>query len=116
MLEVNDSLILAAEERYYPITNMSHPEFLESRLYFECRLTLQVEPFASLEDRLREDPDLSGEIRCKSKTEGEARSFLRRSRPRGQGLYDEETIPNGRAEGKFDGSLEEILHMVTYLW
>ena len=43
MLEVNDSLILAAEERYYPITNMSHPEFLESRCYlcFECRLTPQ---------------------------------------------------------------------------
>ncbi len=48
-----------------------------------------------------------------SKTEGEARSLPRRSRPRGQGLYDEETIPNGRAEGKFDASLEEILHMVT---
>ena len=35
------------------------------------------------------------------------------ARPRGQGLYDEETIPNARAQGKFDGSWEEVLHMVT---
>jgi hypothetical protein len=34
-------------------------------------------------------------------------------RPRGQGLWDEETIPNGRAQGKFGAALEEILHMVT---
>lgn len=34
-------------------------------------------------------------------------------RPRGQGLYDEETIPNARAQGRFDGSWEEILHMVS---
>jgi hypothetical protein len=34
-------------------------------------------------------------------------------RPRGQGLWDEETIPNAKAQGKFDASLEEILHMVT---
>jgi hypothetical protein len=34
-------------------------------------------------------------------------------RPRGQGLWDEETIPDARDQGKFDASLEEILHMVT---
>jgi len=34
-------------------------------------------------------------------------------RPRGQGLYDEETIPNAGEQGRFDASLEEILHMVT---
>ena len=34
-------------------------------------------------------------------------------RPRGQGLYGEETIPNARAQGRFDGSWEEVLHMVT---
>jgi len=41
------------------------------------------------------------------------RERTRGPRPRGQGLYDEETIPNARAQGEFDGSLEEILHMVT---
>ena len=44
------------------------------------------------------------------KTEGERPAG---PRPRGQGLYDEETIPNARAQNRFDGSLEEILHMVT---
>lgn len=33
--------------------------------------------------------------------------------PHGQGLWDEETIPDGRAQGRFDAALEEILHMVT---
>jgi hypothetical protein len=45
-----------------------------------------------------------------TKTEGERTTG---ARPRGQGLYDEETIPNARAQGRFDASLEEILHIVT---
>jgi len=44
------------------------------------------------------------------KTEGERTTG---PRPRGQGLYDEEIIPNARAQGRFDASLEEILHMVS---
>jgi len=45
-----------------------------------------------------------------SKTEAEITTG---PRPRGQGLYDQETIPNARAQGRFDASLEEILHMVS---
>ena len=44
---------------------------------------------------------------------GETRGMPRSSRPRGQGLYDEETHPNGKARGIFDGALEEVLHLVT---
>ena len=47
------------------------------------------------------------------KNQGERSLIPRDKRPRGQGLYDEETIPNGAAQGRFDASLEEILHMVT---
>ena len=32
----------------------------------------------------------------------------------GQGLYDDETHPDGAAQGIFDASLEEVLHLVTW--
>jgi hypothetical protein len=52
-----------------------------------------------------------------TKTQEEARSIPRGSRPRGQGLYGEETRPNAKEEGVFDTALEEILHMVSdYGW
>lgn len=48
-----------------------------------------------------------------TKTQGEMRGAPRGSRPRGQGLYDDETRPNAKEEGVFDTALEEILHMVS---
>ncbi len=48
-----------------------------------------------------------------TKTGGEMRGSPRGSRPRGQGLYDDEAHPNAKELGIFDGSLEEILHMVS---
>jgi hypothetical protein len=48
-----------------------------------------------------------------TRTEGEGRHIPRDKRPRGQGLYDEETFPGARERGVFDVSLEEIWHMVS---
>ena len=48
-----------------------------------------------------------------TKTQGEMRGTPKGSRPRGQGLYDEETRPNAKEQGVFDTALEEILHMVS---
>jgi len=56
--------------------------------------------------------DANGAI-VMTKFGGEARGMPRGSRPRGQGLYDEETHPDGKEQGIFDGALEEILHLVT---
>ena len=52
-----------------------------------------------------------------TKMGGETRGMPRGARPRGQGLYDDETRPNAKADGVFDTALEEILHMVSdYGW
>jgi len=48
-----------------------------------------------------------------TRTEREGRHISRDERPRGQGLYDEETLPGARERGAFDVSLEEIWHMVS---
>ncbi len=48
-----------------------------------------------------------------TRTQGEMRGTPRGSRPRGQGLYDEETRPNAKEQGVFDTALEEIFHMVS---
>ena len=48
-----------------------------------------------------------------TRTEREGRHIPRDERPRGQGLYDEETFPGARQRGVFDVSLEEIWHMVS---
>jgi len=53
--------------------------------------------------------DGKGAITMRS-TQGERTSG---PRPRGQGLYGDETRPNAKAEGEFDGAWEEILHMVS---
>lgn len=45
------------------------------------------------------------------------KKFFKAGPPRdweGQDLYDEETHPNGAAQGLFDASLEELLHIVTH--
>ncbi len=46
-------------------------------------------------------------------TQDEAHEMDWRNAPRGQGLYDEETVIDARAQGVFDAALEEIWHMVT---
>jgi hypothetical protein len=48
-----------------------------------------------------------------TRTGGEGRLIPRSKRPRGQGLYDDETRPGARERGEFDTALEEIWHMVT---
>ena len=46
-------------------------------------------------------------------TQDEAHEMDWRNAPRGQGLYDEETVIDAREQGVFDAALEEIWHMVT---
>jgi hypothetical protein len=57
--------------------------------------------------------DVNGAITMKST----AREKTTGERPRGQGCHADETIIDRDAEGRFDASLEEILHMITdYGW
>ena len=55
-------------------------------------------------------------IMVKTQDSPDLEKFFRAAPPEweGQDLYDEETIPNGAAQGKFDASLEELLHIVTH--
>jgi len=50
-----------------------------------------------------------------TKDEAEMHAVERSALPPGvtQGLWDEETRPNGAAHGVFDASIEEVLHLVT---
>ena len=56
-------------------------------------------------------------IMVKTGDSPDLRKFFKAGPPRdweGQDLYDEETHPNGAAQGLFDASLEELLHIVTH--
>jgi len=56
-------------------------------------------------------------IMVKTGDSPDLKKFFKAGPPRdweGQDLYDEETHPNGAAQGLFDASLEELLHIVTH--